>query len=66
MKWSDLLMVLDAIELLNPCFFKNKVKTALASSLSAANRVGDTTFKLKEPSISESAATIYTYKRKGG
>lgn len=63
MKWSDLFMVLVATALLNPCFLKNKDKTALASSLSAANRVGDTTFKLNEPSIPESAGIIYTYKK---
>ena len=55
MKESDLLMVLAAMALLNPCFFKNKVKTALASSFSAAKRVDGTTFKLNEPFISESA-----------
>jgi hypothetical protein len=55
MKMSDLLMVLEATALLNPCFFKNKVKTALASSFSAANRAGGTTFKLNDPSIAESS-----------
>jgi len=55
MKRSDLLMVLEATALLNPCFFKNKVKTALASSFSAANRAGGTTFKLNDPSVPESA-----------
>lgn len=39
MKRSDLLIVLAAIALLKPCFFKNKVKTAFASSFSAAKRV---------------------------
>jgi hypothetical protein len=55
MKRSDLLMVLAATELLGPCFFKKKVKTALASSFSAANRAGGTTFKLNDPSVPESA-----------
>jgi len=53
MKRSDLLMVLAATELLKPCFFKNKVNTALASSFSAANRVGDTTSKFNDPSMPE-------------
>lgn len=55
MKRSDLFIVLAAIALLMPCFFKNKVKTALASSFSAVRRAGDTTFKLTGPSVSESA-----------
>lgn len=55
MKASDLLIVLAARALLNPCFFKNNVSTALASSFSAANRVGDTILWLKEPSTPESA-----------
>lgn len=54
MKRSDLFIVLAAIALLRPCFFKNKVKTALASSFSAVRRAGETTFKLADPSISES------------
>lgn len=58
MKMSDLFMVLEATALLRPCFFRNKVKTALASSFSAANKVGETTRKLKDPSIPESAATF--------
>lgn len=58
MKSSDLLMVLAATALLNPFFFKNKVRTALASSFSAANKVGGTTFKLDETSVSESAAIV--------
>lgn len=58
MKRSDLLMVLAATALLNPCFFKNRVKTALASSFSAANKVGGTTFKLNNPSTPESAAIV--------
>lgn len=37
--------------LLKPCFFKNKVKIALASSFSAANRFAGTTLKLNGPSI---------------
>lgn len=59
MKRSDLLIVLAATALLKPCFFKNKVKIALASSFSAANRVGDTTLKLTEPSTPESAAAVF-------
>lgn len=55
MKASDLLIVLAALALLKPCFLKNKVSTALASSLSAANRVGDTILRLTEPSIPDSA-----------
>lgn len=51
-------MVLAAIVLLRPCFFKNKVNTALASSFSAAKRAGDTSFKLNDPSIPESAAQM--------
>ncbi|KAK8622243.1 hypothetical protein V6N13_117167 [Hibiscus sabdariffa] len=58
MKRSDLLMILTATALLRPCFLKNNVKTALASSFSAAIRVGDTTLELKDPSNSESAAVI--------
>lgn len=58
MKRSDLLMVLAATALLRPCFFKNKVNTALASSFSAANRVGDTTRKLNDPSTLDSAVVI--------
>lgn len=55
MNRSDLLIVLAATALLKPCFFKNKVKIALASSFSAANRVGGTTFELNDPSTPESA-----------
>lgn len=58
MKRSDLLMILAATALLKPCFFKNKVKTAFASSLSAAKRVGDTTFELNDPFVPESAVNI--------
>lgn len=56
MKASDLLTTLAASALLNPCFFKNNVSTALDSSFSAANRVGGTTLKLNDPSSPESAA----------
>lgn len=55
MKRIDLLMIFAALALLKPCFFKNKVKTAFASSFSAVKRVGGTTFKLYEPFIPESA-----------
>lgn len=55
MKRSDLLIILAAAALLIPCFLINNVNTALASSLSAANRVGEITLKLKVPSISDSA-----------
>lgn len=51
-------MVLAATVWLRPCFFKNKVRTALASSFSAAKRTGDTSFKLNEPSIPESAVQV--------
>lgn len=50
MKRSDLLIVLAAAALVNPCFFKNKVNTALASSFSAASKFGGTTLKLNDPS----------------
>lgn len=60
MKSSDLLMVLAAIALLKPCFFKNRLNTALASSFSAANRLGDTTLKLvDDASIPDSAVSLY-------
>lgn len=51
-------MVLAATVGLSPCFFRNKVRTALASSFSAANRAGDTNFKLNEPSTPESAVQM--------
>lgn len=54
MKRSDLLMVLAATPLLRPCFFKNNVNTALASSFSAANKVEGTTRKLEDPFTPES------------
>lgn len=47
MKSSDLLIVLAAIALLKPCFFKNRLNTALASSFSAANRIGGTALELQ-------------------
>lgn len=49
---SDLLIVLAATALLKPCFFKNKFRTAFASSFSAATRVAGTTLtlELKDPS----------------
>lgn len=56
MKRSDLLIVLAATTLLRPCFFKNRVRTALASSFSAASKVGETTRTLEDPSIPESAS----------
>lgn len=46
-------MVLAAFALLIPCFFKNKVNTALASSFSAANRVGGNSFTVNEPFVPE-------------
>jgi len=57
---SDLLIVLAATALLKPCFFKNKFRTAFASSFSAATRVAGTTLtlELKDPSIPESAFII--------
>lgn len=58
MKRSDLLIVLAAAALVNPCFFKNKVNTALASSFSAASKFGGTTLKLNDPSITYMAVSI--------
>lgn len=55
MKDSDFLIILAEPALLKPCFFRNKVNTALASSFSAATRFGGTVLKLKEPSSSDSA-----------
>lgn len=46
-------MVLAAFALLKPCFFKNKVNTALASSFSAANKVGGITFMFTDLSVAE-------------
>ena len=46
-------MVLAAMALLKPCFFKNKVNTALASSFSAANRVGGMALMFNDPSVPE-------------
>jgi hypothetical protein len=47
-KGSDLLMILAAFALLKPCFFKNKVNTAFASSFSAANKVGGNPFTFND------------------
>jgi len=47
MKLSDLFRDLAAVAVLKPCFFRNKVKTALASSLSAVNKVGGTALVLR-------------------
>lgn len=63
---SDLLTVLAAIALLKPFFFKNKVKTALASSFSAANRVVGSASKLNDPSIPESSFMTSKNKLKRG
>lgn len=60
---SDLLMVLAATALLKPCFFKNRLNTALASSFSAANRLGGTTLKLiDDPSTPDSAVSFASNK----
>lgn len=60
MRWSikisDLLTVLAATALLKPFFFRNKFKTALASSFSAANMVVGSASKLNDPSIPEPSA----------
>jgi len=53
-----LLIVLAAFALLKPRFFKNKVNTALASSFSAANRVGDNSFTFNDSSVSEYKAQM--------
>lgn len=54
MKRSDLLVVLTATALLKPCFFKNKVNMAFASSFSDANKLGDTVLTPEVLYISDS------------
>lgn len=61
MRWSinssDLLMVLAATALLKPCFLRKSESTALASSFSAANKVGGTVVKLLDPNPEESSVS---------
>lgn len=39
MKQSDLLIILAVVALVKPCFLRNNVNTAFASSLSAVNKL---------------------------
>lgn len=48
-------MVLAATALLKPCFLRKSESTALASSFSAASKVGGTVVKVLDPNPEESS-----------